>query len=861
MYQSIRILTFCSLFLPLSMHARTSEPNNARDREAAIRAGNFNNYVATLGQWISRKVSTGTEGITRQSMGALLEDPEFMSAVIERRFLTRVWGEPSLGSWVKADAGNREFLAWLMSDAALMDEVMLARTPTAEFARIDDSWSVSVAALENWKKIYQEDPASRSGLYLKLAVACVLRPPGSANIGAGQAAVQSSVHDRYMHYREAHAAGELFPSFDTLTVWEMTHVVSACASNADLAWGREALNTWKPGFRQNEDVVAMVSQVWRRDANGVPYNDMSSVMAAGGKCGPRSSFGVFINQAFGIPSIGVGQPGHAAITYRRPDGTWQMAQGRGFNVSKITDRYNMTGDDFLAFTTERNTPVFARIEHLRWLAGTLEKPDGGYVPPADRKYVNARAAAVMELANALRNAIGKIAGTPFDRRPDRTSELRSFEAPTNDGEFYDARVRGFVHPPKTGDYVFGITSDDDSDLFLSTDESPDNKVFITHVSGWSDPADFSRKSRPIRLEQGKKYYIEAVHRELDGGDHLTVVWSGPGLSERVIQSANLSHPSAGNGRLVREVWNRSAGDAPSVEATAGPAMIPEAPIHVAPGVIHVEAEDFFNSSNVSVEDCHTGGKQVYYPALTTNAWCGYKIQVPETGTYRFEARVATVNWGQKLYVRSFGAMYPVKEARASNVYRNQVELLGPQQAIDQDLSTRWAMDFGKDEGWLELNLGKPRTISKLIIDERALNYVCRHKVEYKVDGGWKTLLEGDYIEDYVKSFPPVTAQYVRLSTFDVKAPTGGPTLRDFSVGEVLDGNGFIDIPWAPASEKDAKGGMSGRWQTTEPLEMFLVQGEQTIWVCTQTLPGQRSVALRWFELSPQNQLTGKRAGP
>jgi hypothetical protein len=94
------------------------------------------------------------------------------------------------------------------------------------------------------------------------------------------------------------------------------------------------------------------------------------------------------------------------------------------------------------------------------------------------------------------------------------------------------------------------------------------------------------------------------------------------------------------------------------------------------------------------------------------------------------------------------------------------------------------------------------------------------------------------------------AQNVRLRTFEAKAPTGGPTVRDFSVGDVLDGSGFIEIPWAPASEKDAKGGMSGRWQTTKPMEMYLVKGEQNVWVCTQTLEGQRSVSMRWFELTP-----------
>jgi hypothetical protein len=98
---------------------------------------------------------------------------------------------------------------------------------------------------------------------------------------------------------------------------------------------------------------------------------------------------------------------------------------------------------------------------------------------------------------------------------------------------------------------------------------------------------------------------------------------------------------------------------------------------------------------------------------------------------------------------------------------------------------------------------------------------------------------------------------VRFSSFDTDAPTGGPTIRDFSVGNVFDGNGFIEIPWSPGSLeaaklliKDEPGGLSGRWQTTKPLDMYLVAGEQKLWVCAQTTEAQRSVAFRWFELKP-----------
>lgn len=852
------------------------EPN-AKDRNAAIEAADLVSYFNKLTDCLNRQVPAESDQITIDRMVALLKDRAFISALAERQFMTKLWapgGVENFNDFIKADSKNKDFLREIMSSSELLNALCLAQTPCAWHWRHDDSHHITPTMLEQWKQIFHADPESRKGLYLKLAVACVLSPPGTGTPGAGQAKVQSSVFDRYLHYRKAHAEGELFPSFDNFDIWELTRVVSSGASNDDLTWGREALNTWNPSMRQNENAVAMVSQVWRR-GSPIPYHDYSCVAAGGGACGPRSSFGVFICQAFGIPAIGVGQPAHAAIAYRDMHGNWQIGQGRGWHVSKLE---NMSGPEFLEVLRDRKTGKFDQIEHLRWIAALIESPGPtpyqvpehvmkrsgvrGVVPA--HQYENPRADKVFHLYEQLPDSRGKIVETPFaSRRADSVSALGRFEAPSNAGEMYFARVRGFVYPPDTGDYVFSITSDDDSDLFLSRDDKPDNMKLITSVQGWTAPTDFSRKSQPVKLEKGKRYYIEAVHRELDGGDHLAVAWQGPGVPEGVIAGDCLSpFPSGGKGGISREIWFDAK--APKTDATKPRQprreRAPESPIQVAPGVIHVEAEDFFNHGNVEVMDCYTGGKQVYFPALTAHSWCGYKIKVPKTGTYRFTARVAAINWDQQLYVRSFGAMYPAINAKASEVYRNDVNLFGPQMAIDNDLSTRWAMSFGKDQGWIELDLGQPREISKIMIDERALNRIKKFQVDYKTDTDWKKLLEGDYIDNYVKSFPAVTARYLRLQSFDTDAPTGGPTVREISVGTVFDGNGFVRVPWSPNSDvgwsseddktKKAEVGLSGRWQTTPPKELYLVAGERTIWVCTQALPAQRSLSFRWFQLTP-----------
>ena len=245
----------------------------------------------------------------------------------ERQFIGKVWDQPDLGTYAKADTKNKAFVAWVMSNGRLMDELLLTRTPTDMFNRNDNSWSINAGVLEHWKQIYYAYPESRQGLYLRLAIACALRPPGTGNQGAGNSKEPGTPLARFAHYLKAHKNKELVPSFNTLSAWELTHVVSAGASDADLAWGRAVLRTWNPDYIKGENVVALASQMQYQHSQ-IPYNNMSCLLAGGGLCGPRSSFGVFICQAFGIPATGVAQPAHAATAYRDRDGNWQVALGR-----------------------------------------------------------------------------------------------------------------------------------------------------------------------------------------------------------------------------------------------------------------------------------------------------------------------------------------------------------------------------------------------------------------------------------------------------------------------------------------------------------------------------------------------------
>ncbi|HWQ90658.1 MAG TPA: lamin tail domain-containing protein, partial [Clostridia bacterium] len=109
-----------------------------------------------------------------------------------------------------------------------------------------------------------------------------------------------------------------------------------------------------------------------------------------------------------------------------------------------------------------------------------------------------------------------------------------FETPTNIQENFGQRLRALLVPPVSGSYVFFISSDDNSQLFLSTDATPANRKLIAWVDGWTDPRQYhvsaGQKSAPVSLVAGQRYYIEALVKENGGGDNLAVTWQKPGES-------------------------------------------------------------------------------------------------------------------------------------------------------------------------------------------------------------------------------------------------------------------------------------------------------------------------------------------
>lgn len=99
------------------------------------------------------------------------------------------------------------------------------------------------------------------------------------------------------------------------------------------------------------------------------------------------------------------------------------------------------------------------------------------------------------------------------------------------GKSYGARLRGYLTAPTTGDYTFWDAGPDTVAIYLSVDENPNGKrLLVSHRSYLADQEYISRgplKSGPVRLVEGRKYYMEVIHTSDDGRDNLSLRWEAP----------------------------------------------------------------------------------------------------------------------------------------------------------------------------------------------------------------------------------------------------------------------------------------------------------------------------------------------
>ena len=125
------------------------------------------------------------------------------------------------------------------------------------------------------------------------------------------------------------------------------------------------------------------------------------------------------------------------------------------------------------------------------------------------------------------------------------STLTDFKSLTNMGSSYGQRVYGYFTVPVSGEYNFWIASDDNSELRISADMTRDKAELVAHITGYTSEdnwRDSSQVKTNIHLNTGQYYYIEVLHKEGGGGDHMSVAWQGAGIQNRILMTGEYLIP-------------------------------------------------------------------------------------------------------------------------------------------------------------------------------------------------------------------------------------------------------------------------------------------------------------------------------
>jgi hypothetical protein len=171
---------------------------------------------------------------------------------------------------------------------------------------------------------------------------------------------------------------------------------------------------------------------------------------------------------------------------------------------------------------------------------------------------------------AGRRLIGLDLLSTYPAAPSRTATLSNFDY-SDVGEDYLSRVRGLIEAPATGQYVFSLAGADHCQLWLGDNESRFSKKLVAEIalgSAWRHRSHNSRqRSAPIRLEAGKKYYIETLHKKGTGRDFLAVGWDIPGMGQTLLLEEFLHpcplEPSDADDDGLPDEWEVANGLSPS----------------------------------------------------------------------------------------------------------------------------------------------------------------------------------------------------------------------------------------------------------------------------------------------------------
>mmetsp|Transcript_12475 Transcript_12475/g.18480 ORF Transcript_12475/g.18480 Transcript_12475/m.18480 type:complete len:783 (+) Transcript_12475:203-2551(+) len=250
-----------------------------------------------------------------------------------------------LATYSVSSKRNADHVYNLLCDPNLMKEILISDGPKyfryTSMLQIYHSILAS-SSLSSVTSIHDNDEKKNNNnfttiktndIFHRLALAIALEHAAPIEIFDTQITIDPI--KRYHHYEMAYLNGELDESFSTLSTWELRMVVNNDASDNEIQWCRDMIRNYRPDHILHQNDQWRYCNIVRSDVvykapawigNGCPRS-YQQLISGGGKCGPRAWMGRFACKSFGIPTWGVRQPDHAAMSHWTKSGEWVICLG------------------------------------------------------------------------------------------------------------------------------------------------------------------------------------------------------------------------------------------------------------------------------------------------------------------------------------------------------------------------------------------------------------------------------------------------------------------------------------------------------------------------------------------------------
>ncbi len=232
-------------------------------------------------------------------------------------------------------------------------------------------------AMQIYKAIQKAAPSAKEGFLKQFALASSMEHPDGCITKEGKTPAEVMV-EIFLDYEKAYREGLLDKAFGTYSDFNWRFVMY-CSTIEDMNWMRTMLRNYRPDHIVNTNYnwrycgivktdvpyTGNVGRPVRPDLNLTRFQDY---FLEGGICGPRCFVGKLSTAAFGIPTRGAAQPGHAAMCHWTPVG-WTTIFGAHWTFNS---HRGICGLDFSLEERARNAAdEYRKVLRAEWVGQAL----------------------------------------------------------------------------------------------------------------------------------------------------------------------------------------------------------------------------------------------------------------------------------------------------------------------------------------------------------------------------------------------------------------------------------------------------------------------------------------------------------